>query len=38
MALSKNNQKEYIIKFFIRIDDWIDRDFNKDDYFWILGI
>ncbi len=38
IALSKENQKECIITFFIQIDDWINNDVNKNDYFWILGI
>ena len=37
-SLSKENQKECIITFFIQIDDWINNDVNKNDYFWILGI
>ena len=38
LACRDKNQKECIITFFIQIDDWINNDVNKNDYFWILGI
>lgn len=38
LALGKKNQKECILNFFSQIDDWLKKDINKNDYFWILGI
>ena len=38
LALGEKNQKECIINFFSQIDEWINNDMNKSDYFWIFGI
>lgn len=38
LALEEDTQEESMIMFFNQINEWIKKDMNQDDHFWILGI
>lgn len=38
LALEEDTQEESMIMFFNQINEWIKKDMNHDDHFWILGI
>lgn len=38
LALEEDTQEESIIMFFNEINEWIEKDINQDDHFWILGL
>lgn len=38
LALGEKKQKESILSFFNEIDEWLKKDINRDDYFWIFGL
>lgn len=38
LACGDKEQKELIIYFFHQIDEWLRKDINKSDYFWIFGL
>lgn len=38
LAYRDKDQKEFIIYFFNQIDEWLKKDINGNDYFWIFGL
>ena len=38
LALEEDNQDDSVIMFFYQIDEWIKKDKNQEDHFWILGL
>lgn len=38
LVYDDKEQKEFINIFFNQLDDWLKKDINKCDYFWIFGL